>query len=94
MGNYAGMTFEEAQEQEKKDYCFTESKSPWISVKDRLPLYKEVVLVYLDTKTITEAVYRGEYDKGDHIFRLELTREDTGERVTHWMPLPIPPETK
>ena len=64
----------------------------WISFKDKLPLYKECVLVYLDTKSITEAVYRGEYEKGIHIFRIELTREDTAERVTHWMPLPSPPK--
>lgn len=66
----------------------------WVSVKDKLPLYKQVVLVFLDTKQITEAVYRGEYDKDEHIFRIELTREDTGEIVTHWMPLLNPPENK
>jgi hypothetical protein len=64
----------------------------WISVKDKLPLYKQCILVYLDTRVTTEAVYRGEYEKGDHIFRLELNHEDTGERVTHWMPLPEPPK--
>lgn len=63
----------------------------WVSIKDKLPLYKEVVLVFLDSKQIAEAVYRGEYEDGVHIFRIELTREDTGERVTHWMPrLPEP----
>lgn len=68
--------------------------SEWISVKDRFPLYKQCVLVYLDTKVITEAVYRGEYDKGEHIFRIELTHEDTAERVTHWQPLPAAPEVE
>ncbi len=68
------------------------AKARWISVKERLPLYKEVVLVFLDTQQITEAVYRGEYDKNEHIFRIELTGEDTGERVTHWIPLPEKPE--
>ena len=66
--------------------------SEWISVKDRLPLYKQCILAYLDTEIITEAVYRGEYEKGVRIFRIELTREDTSERVTHWMPLPEPPK--
>jgi hypothetical protein len=66
----------------------------WVSVKDRLPLYKQVVLVFLDTEQIAEAVYRGEYEKDIHIFRIELTREDTGERVTHWMPLPNNPTTE
>lgn len=63
----------------------------WISVKDKLPLYKQCILVYLNNGTITEAVYRGEYEKDSHVFRLELTREDTDERITHWMLLPEPP---
>ncbi len=63
----------------------------WISIKDKFPLYKQCVLVYLDNKITTEAVYRGEYNKDVHIFRIELTREDTAERVTHWQPLPNPP---
>ena len=66
--------------------------SEWISVKDRLPLYKQCVLGYLDNGIITEVVYRGEYDNNEHIFRIELTRENTAERVTHWMPLPEPPK--
>lgn len=64
----------------------------WISVKKRLPLYKQCILVYLDIKIITEAVYRGEYDKDIHTFTIELTREDPVNRVTHWMPLPEPPK--
>lgn len=63
----------------------------WESVKDKLPLYKQVVLGYLDTGIMTEVVYRGEYEDGEHIFRIELTREDTATSVTHWMPLPEPP---
>lgn len=66
--------------------------SEWVSVKDRMPLYKQVVLVFLDTEQIAEAVYRGEYEKNCHIFRIELTREDTWERVTHWMDLPDAPK--
>lgn len=66
----------------------------WISVKERLPLYKQCILAYLNSGTITEAVYRGEYDKNIHIFRIELTREDTAERVTHWAELPEPPEAE
>lgn len=64
----------------------------WINVKDNLPLYKQVVLVFLDNNQIAEAVYRGEYEDGLHIFRIELTREETGERVTHWMKLPDAPK--
>lgn len=64
----------------------------WVSVKDKLPLYKQVVLVFLDSEEIAEAVYRGEYENGENIFRIELTREDTAERVTHWMDLPEAPK--
>ena len=64
----------------------------WINVHHKLPLYKQVVLVYLRNNYITEAVYRGEYEDGEHIFRIELTREDTSKKVTHWMDLPPPPE--
>ena len=66
--------------------------SEWISVKNKLPLYKQVVLVFLDTEEIAQAVYRGEYEKDIHIFRIELTREDTEDKVTHWMPLPETPK--
>lgn len=67
-----------------------------------MPAYKQCILVYLANEgvnqegIITEAVYRGEYEKGIYVFRIELTREDIdcklGENVTHWMPLPEPPE--
>lgn len=66
----------------------------WISLKDKLPLYKQCILVVLDNEIIAEAVYRGEYEKNEHVFRLELLRDDvTQERVSHWMPLlPLPKE--
>jgi hypothetical protein len=68
----------------------------WTKVKDKLPLYKQCILVVLDNKIIAEAVYRGEYEKNEHVFRLELLRDDvTQERVSHWMPLlPLPKEEK
>jgi hypothetical protein len=95
------MSFEEAKEKQERDYRDgyeegVEECEPymncWSNVKKKLPLYKECILVYLDDKTITEAVYRGEYEKDVHVFRLELTHEDTSENVTHWMPLPKPPK--
>ena len=59
----------------------------WISVKDSLPNDKQVVLVYephcsdQPEKGITTDVYSG----GDL---------DYGTWVTHWMPLPEPPENE
>lgn len=68
----------------------------WISIKDKLPLYKECILVLLDSGCMVDAVYRGEYEKNLHVFRIELTREDIeckiGESITHWMPLPKHPK--
>lgn len=60
----------------------------WISVKDRLPKAKEMVLAY-------EAAF----DSMSMAFRLPDTEEfiNAGDyyaldAVTHWMPLPKPPE--
>lgn len=60
----------------------------WISVQDRLPKAKEMVLAY-------EAAF----DSMSMAFRLPNTEEfiNAGDyyaldAVTHWMPLPKPPE--
>nr|DAF41905.1 MAG TPA: Protein of unknown function (DUF551) [Caudoviricetes sp.] len=60
----------------------------WISVKDRLPVAKEVVLAY-----------ESAFDSMSMAFRLPGTEEfiNVGDyyaldAVTHWMPLPEPPE--
>lgn len=60
----------------------------WISVKDRLPVAKEVVLAY-----------ESAFDSMSMAFRLPDTEEfiNVGDyyaldAVTHWMPLPKPPE--
>ena len=58
--------------------------SEWISVKDRLPNVHQRVLVYCQSKTIekhvTACMYMGGY------FSRKV------RNVTHWMPLPEPPE--
>jgi len=67
----------------------------WISVKDKLPLYKQCILVFTENEHIVDAIYRGEYENGLHCFRIELITEDVlceiGEAITHWMPLPEAP---
>ena len=56
----------------------------WISVKDRMPNVHQRVLVYCQSKTIemhvTACMYMGGY------FSRKV------HNVTHWMPLPEPPE--
>ena len=63
-------------------------KEEWISVKDRLPVAKEVILAY-----------ESAFDSMSMAFRLPDTEEfiNVGDyyaldAVTHWMPLPKPPK--
>lgn len=65
-------------------------KSEWISVKDRLPVAKKVILAY-----------ESAFDSMSMAFRLPDTEEfiNVGDyyaldAVTHWMPLPEPPTNK
>lgn len=73
-----------------------ESKPQWISVKDRLPEDMGAVLVIVSgtpRKNITlDGAYEfGEYDP-DEGWILEMWPEWKDATVTHWMPLPEPPE--
>lgn len=70
----------------------TEENDHWVNIKKRLPLYKQCILVLFDNGCILDAVYRGEYEKDLHVFRIEFLRKDIkceiGECITHWMPMP------
>ena len=63
----------------------------WISVKDRLPEKSVPVLICAAGHRVTAY-----YDKVKEVFR--LTEDENlyylTEYVTHWMPLPEPPESK
>lgn len=67
----------------------------WIPVTERLPDYDDLVLVIASGKpkeniTLDEAVELATlYSDG---WCLETWAEWTGANVTHWMPLPEPPE--
>ena len=68
--------------------------SNWISVEDRLPKNNECVLVFANDiisnwMLTLEAYICPEYDSFDWI---QLDGEDFPCIVTHWMPLPEPPE--
>lgn len=73
-------------------------KSEWISVEERLPRYNDKVLVYRPTmgEKILADTYKGYYneDTGDW----EEGWVNFGQNligmnvITHWMPLPEPPE--
>lgn len=72
-----------------------EKESPWISVEDRLPdtfpcnartEYSEAVIVWTDGKKAMAAVWNG-----SRFLCAADYWEAWGEKITHWMPLPEPP---
>lgn len=71
----------------------------WINVKDRLPPYNKPVLVYRPTLAIKVyvATYEGFYGDDDDEWYEHWDAHGMNARgkivVTHWMPLPGPPET-
>lgn len=71
--------------------------SEWISVRDRLPESTgEYVLVLASGKpsenvTLVQAYKLAEFDANDG-WILEMYPEWENPTVTHWMPLPEPPE--
>lgn len=59
----------------------------WININDRMPLYGQIVLAYpisFDSVN-TLRVYNDGY--GNSKFEIY------DKRITHWMPLPKPPQT-
>jgi hypothetical protein len=58
--------------------------STWISVKDRLPVDGQTVMVYYNEPFQGKYVSVWTYEKSNR-FWIDGT-------VTHWMPLPEPPE--
>ena len=63
----------------------------WINVKDRLPDKKDDVLVWsIDDGWITTAMYIPKEILGEGRFYCVYTGDKL--EVSHWMPLPEPPE--
>ena len=65
----------------------------WISVKDRLPEKEKEVLVYWTNTSQCKRHYEIIYYTGDHWFCLD-DKVRPWIKVTHWMPLPEPPEVE
>ena len=68
----------------------------WISVKDRLPDYMGEVLVIVSGKPHENITLDGAYEIAEYNpvegWILEMWPEWGSGVVTHWMPLPEPPE--
>ena len=62
-------------------------KPEWISVKDRLPEENVVVLICIDNGRCKEVKVSGLTGFGWMLFG-----KNKNEEVTHWMPLPDPPQ--
>ena len=67
-----------------------EAAAGWISVEDKLPPMGQMVIVYREYAWGEVKVEQGCRDLGDW-WKVYGTRT---KRVTHWMPLPQPPQKK
>lgn len=71
--------------------------SEWINVKDRLPEPFVSVLIFVPSEPspIFEAYYvsKGVFNAAN-IMRGNYGRLKVGDVVTHWMPMPDPPEVE
>lgn len=72
--------------------------SEWISVEDRLPENKQVVLVWVhytdeDGESCQDVDFADFFapSKGNQWFQPYAFLSESGPFVTHWMPLPAPP---
>jgi len=61
----------------------------WISVKDRLPENEDVVLIYAGDEYQDVAMFS---NSDFYEFDWEHDGWEHESEVTHWMPLPVPPE--
>ena len=65
----------------------------WISVEERLPEYNEYVLCWYTDSDGLKWHTIGRFCEWNHLWDLDIAYDhDEKKIVTHWMPLPEPPE--
>jgi len=69
----------------------------WISIKDKLPEIEKYVLVCYKNNVFQGYLDEWEHDNCWYIFSGSFTLDEVDyniklDEVTHWMPLPEPPE--
>lgn len=66
----------------------------WISVNDKIPKSGEIVFLCFQRDGICH-IEKGYYipECGFEAFDLLMQSEDYQDLITHWMPIPKPPET-
>ena len=77
--------------------CVAENRARWVPVGERLPDFGDdganTVDVWADGKRIPDC-FRSGYDDGWGWYQRDDWCELDGMDVTHWRPLPAPPEVK
>lgn len=67
-------------------------KNKWISAEDALPEVDQPVMICAFGKSVGEGVYRG-HDGFHHVWKMYASSGTYwDDEVTHYMPLPEPPE--
>lgn len=92
MNEFIGLTFEQAQECEREQYCFTESCSLWVSVKDKLPEERhQEVLITNGTNIGIGWIGNDRSSWFDHLDHPHYARIHHSD-ITHWSYLPEVPK--
>lgn len=65
----------------------------WVSVKDQLPVGLGEVQVWVNGEDCFAVAWISTWSTGEHEWIFQNTLLDScGDCITHWMPLPQPPE--
>ena len=83
--------YKSAQESEG-ERMYTREESKWISVDERLPEDGQIVMIFSKVRGMLIQTWNADH----FVIRPQLAwgKENNALRVTHWLPLPLPPSPK